>query len=223
MSIADNTKVAIHYTLKDDAGNIIDSSVGKDPLNYVQGQGMIVQGLEKAMSGKKVGDKFSVDVSPAEGYGEYNPELVRSIPKNAFQAEEVKPGMVFYANTPAGAIPLTVAKVEEETVTVDMNHELAGKTLHFEIEVMKAEPMTEEEIQSLNAQHEHHCCHGEGHDEDGEHHCCGKHKHGDDGEHHCCHGEGHDEDGEHHCCGKHEHSEDGEHHCCGKHKHGDAS
>ncbi len=187
MPIADNTKVAIHYTLKDDSGEVIDSSAGKEPLNYVQGRGMIVAGLEKALAGKEVGDKFSVEVSPAEGYGERNPELVRSIPRNAFQAEEIHPGMTFYANTPAGAIPLTVTKVEEENVTVDMNHELAGKTLHFEIEVMGAEPMSEAEIQELDAPHEHHCC--------------GKHKH--DGEHHCCHGDGHsDEGGEHHCCCK---------------------
>lgn len=199
MPIADNTKVAIHYTLKDDSGNVIDSSVGKEPLSYVQGRGMIVVGLEKALAGKEVGDKFSVEVSPAEGYGERNPELVRSIPRNAFQAEEIRPGMTFYANTPAGAVPLTVTKVEEENVTVDMNHELAGKTLHFEIEVMGAAPLSDAEIQELDAPHEHHCCHGEGHpDEDGEHHCCGKHKH--EGEHHCCHGEGHSgEDGEHHC------------------------
>lgn len=198
MAIADNTKVAIHYTLKDDAGNIIDSSTGKEPLSYIQGRGMIVRGLEKALADKKVGDKFSIDVAPGEGYGEYNSELVRTIPKSAFQADEIKPGMVFYAQTPAGTIPLSVKKVEEENVTVDMNHELAGKTLHFEIEVMKAEPMTEEEIKQL--EEEHHCCGKHG---DGE--CCGKHE---DGEHHCCHGEGRDGDGE--CCGKHE---DGEYHC----------
>lgn len=198
MAIADNTKVAIHYTLKDDAGNIIDSSTGKEPLSYIQGRGMIVRGLEKALADKKVGDKFSIDVAPGEGYGEYNSELVRTIPKSAFQADEIKPGMFFYAQTPAGTIPLSVKKVEEENVTVDMNHELAGKTLHFEIEVMKAEPMTEEEIKQL--EEEHHCCGKHG---DGE--CCGKHE---DGEHHCCHGEGRDGDGE--CCGKHE---DGEHHC----------
>lgn len=178
MAIADNTKVAIHYTLKDDAGNIIDSSAGKEPLNYIQGRGMIVRGLEKALDGKKVGDKFQLDVAPAEGYGEYNSELVRTIPKSAFQADEIKPGMVFYAQTPAGTIPLSVKKVEEENVTVDMNHELAGKTLHFEIEVMKADPMTEEEIRQLEEESEHHCCGKHG---DGE--CCGKHE---DGEHHCC-------------------------------------
>lgn len=194
MPIAANSKVSIHYTLKDDAGKVIDSSVGKEPLNYIHGQGMIVQGLEKALDGKTSGDKFSVDVSPKEGYGEYNPELVRAIPKTAFDAEEIHAGMVFYANTPAGPIPLTVSKVEEENVFVDMNHELAGKTLHFEIEVMNESPMTEEELEELKSH---------------EHHCCGKH-----GEGHCCHGEGH-EDGEHHCCHG-EDNEDGEHHCCCK-------
>ncbi|MBP5248281.1 MAG: peptidylprolyl isomerase [Fibrobacter sp.] len=197
MSIAENTKVAIHYTLKDDEGKIIDSSAGKEPLNYVHGQGMIVQGLEKALTGKNVGDKFSVDVAPAEGYGEYNPELVRALPKSAFQADEIKPGMVFYAQTPAGIMPLTVSKVEGDNVMIDMNHELAGKTLHFEIEVMQADAMTEEEIKEMNESH-HCCCHGEGEEcEDGEHCCC----HDDDeegGEHQCCGGKHHD-DPNHEC------------------------
>ena len=207
MSIAENTKVAIHYTLKDDEGKIIDSSAGKEPLNYIHGQGMIVQGLEKALTGKNVGDKFSVDVAPAEGYGEYNPELVRAIPKTAFQADKIEPGMVFYAQTPAGIMPLTVSKVEGDNVMIDMNHELAGKTLHFEIEVMQADAMTEEEIKELNEQH-HCCCHGEGHED------------GEEGDHCCCHGEGHDdEDGEHHCCGgKGHHHDDPNHECKCKNK-----
>ena len=169
MPIAANTKVAIHYTLTDDDGKVIDSSAGKDPLNYIQGQGMIVVGLEKAMLGKEVGDKFNVDVIPSEGYGEYNEELVRPIPKSAFQAEKIEPGMTFYANTPAGPIPLTVSCVEDENVIIDMNHELAGKTLHFAIEVVSAEPLSAEELKAME-EHAHHCC-------------CGKHKH-EDGE--CC-------------------------------------
>lgn len=211
MPIAANTKVSIHYTLKDDEGNIIDSSAGKEPLDYIQGRGMIVRGLEKALETKDVGDKFSVDVSPAEGYGEYNNELVRTLPKNMFQADEVKPGMVFFAQTPAGAIPLRIQKVEEDLVTIDMNHELAGKVLHFDIEVLSASPLSEEELKKLE-EGDHHCCGKHG---DGE--CCGKHKH-ENGEHHCCHGEG-DENGEHHCC--HENDENGEHHCC--HGEGDES
>ena len=195
MPIAANTTVAIHYTLTDDDGKVIDSSAGKDPLNYIQGQGMIVVGLEKAMLGKEVGDKFNVDVIPSEGYGEYNEELVRPIPKSAFQAEKIEPGMTFYANTPAGPIPLTVSRVEDENVIIDMNHELAGKTLHFAIEVVSAEPLSAEELKAME-EHAHHCCCGK--HEDGEGECCGKHEHGD---------------GE--CCGKHKH-EDGE--CCCKDK-----
>ena len=195
MPIAANTKVAIHYTLTDDDGKVIDSSAGKDPLNYIQGQGMIVVGLEKAMLGKEVGDKLNVDVIPSEGYGEYNEELVRPIPKTAIQAEKIEPGMTFYANTPAGPIPLTVSRVEDENVIIDMNHELAGKTLHFAIEVVSAEPLSAEELKAME-EHAHHCCCGK--HEDGEGECCGKHEHGD---------------GE--CCGKHKH-EDGE--CCCKDK-----
>ena len=220
MPIAENTKVAIHYTLTDDNGKVIDSSIGKEPLNYIQGRGMIVVGLEKAMYGKEVGEKFNVDVIPSEGYGEHNPELVRPIPKSAFQADSIEPGMTFYANTPNGPLPLTVSRVEGDNVIIDMNHELAGKTLHFAIEVVKADPMSAEELQEFEQHAGHHCCgrhkHGDGEccgkHEHGDGECCGKHEHGD-GE--CC---GKHEHGDGECCGKHEHG-DGE--CCGKHEHGD--
>ena len=80
MKIAHQTVVQMHYTLKDDNGKVLDSSVGKTPLEYIQGLGMIVPGLEKAMVGKDVGEKFDVKVIPAEGYGEHNPALVSEIP-----------------------------------------------------------------------------------------------------------------------------------------------
>lgn len=192
MQIAHQTVVQMHYTLKDDNGNTIDSSVGKEPLEYIQGLGMIVPGLEKAMVGKSVGDKFEVVVLPAEGYGEYNKGLVSEIPKTAFQGDDVQVGMTFYAQTPNGILPIRILEVKEDKVTVDANHELAGKNLNFAIEVVSVRQATEKELESL----QHHHCHC--HDHEDEHECCGGKNHGEG--HECCGGKKHDKD--HECCCK---------------------
>lgn len=218
MQIAHQTVVQMHYTLKDDNGNTIDSSVGKEPLEYIQGLGMIVPGLEKAMVGKSVGDKFEVVVLPAEGYGEYNKGLVSEIPKTAFQGDDVQVGMTFYAQTPNGILPIRILEVKEDKVTVDANHELAGKNLNFAIEVVSVRQATEKELESLQHHHchchdhedKHECCDGKEHGEG--HECCGGKNHGEGYE--CCggkkHGEGHE------CCGGKNHDKD--HECCCKNK-----
>jgi FKBP-type peptidyl-prolyl cis-trans isomerase SlyD len=218
MQIAHQTVVQMHYTLKDDNGNTIDSSVGKEPLEYIQGLGMIVPGLEKAMVGKSVGDKFEVVVLPAEGYGEYNKGLVSEIPKTAFQGDDVQVGMTFYAQTPNGILPIRILEVKEDKVTVDANHELAGKNLNFAIEVVSVRQATEKELESLQHHHchchdhedEHECCGGKGHGEG--HECCGGKNHGEG--HECCGGKNHDEG--HECCGGKNHDKD--HECCCKNK-----
>lgn len=192
MQITHQTVVQMHYTLKDDNGNTIDSSVGKEPLEYIQGLGMIVPGLEKAMVGKSVGDKFEVVVLPAEGYGEYNKGLVSEIPKTAFQGDDVQVGMTFYAQTPNGILPIRILEVKEDKVTVDANHELAGKNLNFAIEVVSVRQATEKELESL----QHHHCHC--HDHEDEHECCGGKGHGEG--HECCGGKNQDKD--HECCCK---------------------
>lgn len=207
MQIAHQTVVQMHYTLKDDNGNTIDSSVGKEPLEYIQGLGMIVPGLEKAMVGKSVGDKFEVVVLPAEGYGEYNKGLVSEIPKTAFQGDDVQVGMTFYAQTPNGILPIRILEVKEDKVTVDANHELAGKNLNFAIEVVGVRQATEKELESL----QHHHCHC--HDHEDEHECCGGKEHGEG--HECCGGKNHGEG--HECCGRKNHGEG--HECCGGKNH----
>ncbi len=178
MKIAKNTVVQMHYTLRDDDGNILDTSREREPLEYIQGQSMIVPGLEKAMDGKDVGESFSVKVIPAEGYGEYDERFVSQVPRNVFQGvETLEVGMAFYAQTPNGTIPVRVIKVEGENVTIDANHELAGKNLNFEIEVVSVREATEKDL------HHDCCCGGHGHCHEGEeaHECqCqkdGEHKH----------------------------------------------
>jgi FKBP-type peptidyl-prolyl cis-trans isomerase SlyD len=147
MQIAARTVASFHYTLTDDAGQVIDSSSGREPLAYMHGQGQIVPGLEKAMEGHQVGDKFNVDVAPAEGYGEHQPELMQEVPRSAFQGvDNIQPGMQFQGQGPQGVFSVTVTKVDGDTVHIDGNHPLAGKTLHFAIEVAEVREASEEEL-----------------------------------------------------------------------------
>ena len=147
MQIARDSVAAFHYTLTDDQNQVIDSSEGRDPLTYLHGGGQIVPGLEKQLEGRSAGDKFSAEVSPEEGYGVHHPELMQEVPREAFQGvEDIQPGMQFQGRGPQGEINVTVTRVEDGKVFIDGNHPLAGKTLHFAIEVTDVRPASEEEL-----------------------------------------------------------------------------
>lgn len=144
MQITKNKVAAIHYTLRDNDGNVIDSSEGRDPLYYIQGIGNLIPGMEEGLEGKETGDKFDLKVSPDKGYGVLNPQLVQKVPLDAFGGQDVKPGMRF--NTNRGDI-VTVTEVGNDSVTVDGNHPLAGVELNFEVEVMDVRNATQEELE----------------------------------------------------------------------------
>ena len=147
MRIADRTVAAFHYTLTDDAGAVIDSSQGSDPLTYLHGKGHIVPGLEQAMVGRAAGDKFQVSVAPEEGYGAHDPEHMIQVPREALASvPDLAIGMQIQANSPQGTMIFTVAKIEVESVTLDGNHPLAGQTLHFDVEVMDVREASVEEV-----------------------------------------------------------------------------
>lgn len=147
MQIQENTVVRFDYTLKDDAGQVIDTSDGREPLTYLHGVGQIVPGLEKQMTGKATGDSMQVTVDPAEGYGEKNPQLIGAVPRERFEGvEKIEPGMQFTANTETGPRNVVVTEVSDTDVTIDANHPLAGQTLHFDISVVEVRTATDEEI-----------------------------------------------------------------------------
>jgi FKBP-type peptidyl-prolyl cis-trans isomerase SlyD len=147
MTIAQDSVVTIHYTLKDDAGEVIDSSVSAEPLAYLHGHGNLVPGLERELEGKKAGDKLNVTVSPADGYGEYDKELVQKVPRRALQGiPDVREGMRLQAQTPEGPRTVVITNIIGDMVTLDANHPLAGKSLNFEIEVTDVRAATEEEL-----------------------------------------------------------------------------
>jgi FKBP-type peptidyl-prolyl cis-trans isomerase SlyD len=143
MQITKNKVAAIHYTLRDNKGTIIDSSDGRDPLYYIHGAGNLIIGMEEGLEGKSKGDKFQLKIAPAKGYGEKDPDMIQKVPRSAFGGQEVKPGMKFSTNQ--GGV-VTVTEVGLENVTVDANHELAGVELNFDVEVMEVRNATEEEI-----------------------------------------------------------------------------
>lgn len=149
MSITKNSVASFHYTLKDDDGNTIDSSQGQEPLPYLHGAGNIVPGLERELEGKIIGDKLSVTVKPADGYGEFDNALVQELPKDMFGGvDDIQAGMDFHAQTEHGQQVVTVINVEDDTVTIDGNHPLAGKNLHFDIEITDIREASAEELEN---------------------------------------------------------------------------
>lgn len=150
MKIANDHAVSIHYSLKNDAGEVIDSSIGANPLLYLQGHQHIVPGFESALEGCEVGDKFQVSVAPAEGYGEKDARLTQAVPREMFGGiEDIEVGMRFQAQTPEGQIQIVeVIELNDSEVIVDGNHELAGETLHFDVEVVEVREATKDEINS---------------------------------------------------------------------------
>lgn len=152
--------VVLDYTLTDDEGSIIDESQGGDFV-YLHGYQNIIPGLEQAMEGKQAGDEFDVTISPADGYGEFDEGKIQVVPKAAFPDDtELQPGMQFHAQSPEGqVIEATVTQIEEANVTIDANHALAGKTLHFKIKVIDIRDASAEELE-----------HGHVHGPGGHHH-----------------------------------------------------
>jgi FKBP-type peptidyl-prolyl cis-trans isomerase SlyD len=147
MQIADHSVVSFHYTLTNDAGEVLDSSQGNEPLTYLHGAGNIVPGLEKALTGRSVGASFSVRVTPEEGYGPHHAQLVQEVPIAAFAGvDNIQPGMQFQARSPQGVQNVTVTRVSGDMVTVDGNHPLASEHLNFNIEVTGVRAATEEEL-----------------------------------------------------------------------------
>ena len=148
MFITKDKVVAIDYTLKDGDGQILDRSEDGDPLSYLHGAGMIIEGLESALEGKAANEEFQVVVEPIDGYGDFDEGLRQQVPRSEFaDIEDLAVGMQFRVNAEDGFMVVTVVDVNDEEVTVDGNHQLAGVTLHFDVKVREIRDATEEEIE----------------------------------------------------------------------------
>lgn len=161
MQISANTVVGIEYTLKDDEGNVIDSSEGGDLLHYLHGHGNIVEGLEGALEGRAIGENLKVSVPPEKGYGVFEEGLVFEVPRERLPRDfdPVKGMQLGMTSDEGHTIPVTIKNVKLKSVTVDANHELAGKTLHFEVTVREVRKASAEELE-----------HGHAHGPHGHHH-----------------------------------------------------
>ena len=160
MQIAVNTVVFFDFTLKNDNGEVLETSVGGEPLAYLHGMGEIVQGLELALTGRSAGDQFHVRVDPADGFGERLEELLQVFPREQFQEfPDLSEGMEFELPTQDGESTFTVVEVDEDAVTLDGNHELAGIVLCFDVMVREVREATAEEL-----------AHGHAHGVDCHHH-----------------------------------------------------
>jgi len=206
MKIGQDKVVALSYQLEVE-GKIVDKAVEQKPLEYIQGTGMLLPKFESEVDGKEPGDTFEFTLTAEEGYGEYNPDYKIEIPKSSFEVEGVVREDLLVVgktipmlNQDGGVVQGTVDSVKEDTVVMDFNHPMAGKTLHFTGSVVSVREATKKELEEgLHGEYlprEEGChgnCHCHGDHNDGQ--CC---CHGEDhNEGECgCHGEGH---GKCHC------------------------
>lgn len=149
MTVKKDKVVDMHYTLKNDAGEVIESSQGKDPMSFLQGHGNVMPGLEKALEGMKVGESCDVSIDPEDAYGEHREEGVQEVPMKALQGiENLAVGMVLQSQDEQGnQFTVRVEKINEETVTVNANHPLAGETLHFTVSIENIRDASDEELE----------------------------------------------------------------------------
>ena len=171
MKIEQNMVVEFCYELEVD-GQVVDHTVKERPLDYIHGTGSLLPKLEEHIQGMEPGEKFDVTLSPADGYGEVDPQRVIDLPKAAFEVNgEIREDLLVPGNTipmmnsMGGVIPGVVLEVTDETVKMDLNHRMAGKTLHFTGEVLSVRDATEKELtEGLHGEYVHSCgcggCHG---------------------------------------------------------------
>jgi len=182
MRVSKETVVGIEYTLKDDKGNVLDTSAGHGPMEYLHGASNIIPGLEQGLEGLSAGDTKVVVVQPADAYGEYSDKLIQRVPLDRFGANKVEVGMRFHAETNLGMRVLVIRHVDAQEAVLDGNHELAGKTLTFDVKVVSVRAA---ELTELAHGHPHQaggCCGGGGGGG-----CCSE---GEGSEGGCCSSEG---------------------------------
>ena len=159
MKIEKDRVVRFHYAVAEQGQEALENSRGGEPLAILQGHGNIIPGLEKAMEGHEAGDSFVVDVPAADAYGDRRDNLTQRVPKKHFEGQRLEPGMQVVLNTNFGPRAVTIQKVGMSVVDVDLNHPMAGKDLHFDIDIVDVREATAEELE-----------HGHVHGDGGHHH-----------------------------------------------------
>ena len=147
-AVVDDLVVSLDYTLRLDDGEVIDTSANGEPLEFLQGHDQIIPGLQQALYGMIIGEEKDVVVPPAQGYGEVDPNALQIMPLDAFPPDiRLEPGMALELLTESGEPLLAfVAEVRSDSVLLDLNHPLAGKTLHFKARIAGLRLATSEEL-----------------------------------------------------------------------------
>ena len=159
MKIEDNSVVRFHYTVSESGQGQLESSRDTQPISVLVGHGGIIAGLEAAMKDREAGDKFELTVTPDQAYGERREGLTQRVPRKHFKGAKLAPGMQVVMPTAQGQRAMTVKKVGMSVVDVDLNHPMAGKDLHFDVEIVEVREATAEELE-----------HGHVHGDGGHHH-----------------------------------------------------
>lgn len=135
-TVSNGKVISLEYTLKVDDNQVVDTNVGKVPFTYTQGANQIIRSVENAVEGMRVGEAKHVVVSPEDGYGSKDPTAVQEVPKKNVP-EGIKVGAQLHAKDASGkAVQPFVKEIKEDTVILDLNHPLAGKTLFFDVKVV---------------------------------------------------------------------------------------
>lgn len=150
MKIETNKVVTAHYTLFDDKGEMLESSHDSQPLTFMQGSGMLIKGFEAAVEGRAENDSFSFKVKPEDGYGEFRDDIVFELPKERLaEIPDLEVGMALRMETPNGVMIVRVTGIDDDKVSLDGNHPLAGVELRFDVEVLEVRDPTQKELDEL--------------------------------------------------------------------------
>ena len=148
MKIGKSRVVEIHFTLKNESGEVLDTTVGEEPHAYLHGYGNLIQGMEDVLENLEVGSSFDESLAPEKAYGVVNEGLIKEIPRENFPPDfELQVGQQFMADTPNGQQAIYIKELREATVIIDGNHELAGETIYFSGEIVSIREATAQEIE----------------------------------------------------------------------------
>jgi FKBP-type peptidyl-prolyl cis-trans isomerase SlpA len=140
--IGPDRQVTLHFALKLEGGEVVDSTFDKQPATFKVGDGNLLPGFEQAIYGLKAGDKRSLSISPEQGFGQGNPQNIQVMPRSQFQDMELSEGLLVIFNDAANAeLPGVVKTFDDSQVTIDFNHPLAGKTLSFDVEIIEVKAL----------------------------------------------------------------------------------
>ncbi len=140
--IGQNTEVTLHFALRLENGDTVDSTFDKSPATFKVGDGSLLPGFEALLFGFKAGDKRSLEVLPENAFGQPNPQNVQIIPRSQFQNMELSEGLLVIFNDAANTeLPGVVKAFDDDQVTIDFNHPLSGKTLTFEVEIFEVKAL----------------------------------------------------------------------------------